>query len=68
MSHGAELEFEIVCNDDKLIRARGTVVRVQEPSWLNAGGTAVRFDWIDSPARLDQMIRGNPGAAASTAA
>lgn len=59
---GTELEFEIVHREDEgVIRVRGTVVRVQEPSWVNPGGAAVRFDWIDSPQSLAQLVEGSGG-------
>lgn len=54
---GTELEFEIVRDEKESIRGKATVVRVQEPTWLNPGGVAVRFDWIDSPTTLARMIR-----------
>ena len=63
---GTKLEFEIVYDEDPAVRAKGTVVRVQEPSWLDAGGAAVRFDWVESRQRLNQLIRRNdqtPGRA-----
>jgi CheY-like chemotaxis protein len=53
---GTELEFEIVYGDDELVRSRGAVVRVQESSWLDAGGSAIRFNWIESSERLAQLI------------
>ena len=34
-----------------------TVVRMQEASWLDAGGAAVHFDWVESRQRLNQLIR-----------
>ena len=52
-----ELEFEIVYGKGEMVRGRGTVVRVQESSWLDVGGAGVRFDWIDSSERLAQLIR-----------
>jgi CheY-like chemotaxis protein len=52
-----ELEFEIVYGEDETVRGRGTVVRVQESSWLDVGGAGVRFDWIDCSERLAQLIR-----------
>jgi len=56
-SIGTELEFEIAFNDEgDAIRARGTVVRVDKPSWLGAGGTAVHFDWVESPEKLSQLL------------
>ena len=54
---GIKLEFEIVYDEDEAIRAKGTVVRMQEPSWLDAGGVAVHFDWVESRQRLNQLIR-----------
>jgi hypothetical protein len=54
---GTKLEFEIVYDEDQAIRARGTVVRVQEPSWLDLGGAGVHFDWVESRQRLEQLIR-----------
>jgi CheY-like chemotaxis protein len=59
---GTKLDFEIVYDEDQAIRAKGTVVRAQEPSWLDAGGAAVRFDWIESPQRLEELIRRNDQA------
>jgi len=57
---GTELEFEIVCEDDpegrEAVRGRGTVVRVQEPSWLNAGGSAVNFDRVESSPKLEALV------------
>jgi CheY-like chemotaxis protein len=53
---GTSLELEIVANHDDPIRARGTVVRTQEPSWLSPGGAGVHFEWVESPARLCQLI------------
>jgi CheY-like chemotaxis protein len=55
---GTELELEIVYGEDQVVRARGTVVRVQEPSWLYAGGVAVHFDWVESPEKLGQLLSG----------
>jgi CheY-like chemotaxis protein len=52
-----ELEFELVYGEGEVVRGRGTVVRVQESSWLDVGGAGVRFDWIDSSERLAQLIR-----------
>jgi hypothetical protein len=54
---GTKLEFEIVYDEGRAVRVRGTVVRVQEPSWLDPGGVAVHFDWVDSCQRLEQLIR-----------
>ncbi len=56
---GTVLEFEIVYSEDEAVRARGTVVRVQEPSWLDAGGAGVHFDWVESTQRLNELIRGH---------
>jgi CheY-like chemotaxis protein len=53
---GTELELEIVENPDDRIRARGTVVRTQQPSWLGPGGAGVHFEWVESTARLCQLI------------
>jgi hypothetical protein len=53
---GAELEFEIVHAGSELVRGRGTVVRTQQPSWLDVGGCALRFDWIESLERLVELI------------
>ena len=58
---GTALEFEIVYGENEMIRGRGTVVRVQEPSWLGASGSAVHFDWIESPDRLTRLIEIDPG-------
>jgi CheY-like chemotaxis protein len=54
---GTKLEFEIVYSEDQAVRAKGTVVRMQGPSWLDAGGAAVRFDWVESHQRLNNLIR-----------
>jgi CheY-like chemotaxis protein len=54
---GTKLEFEIVYNKDEAVRAKGTVVRVQEPSWLDMGGAGVHFDWVESLQRLNNLIR-----------
>ena len=54
---GTQIEFEIVYDEDQVIRAKGTVVRMQEASWLDMGGVAVHFDWIESRQRLKQLIR-----------
>jgi hypothetical protein len=54
---GTKLEFEILYDEDQAVRAKGTVVRVQEPSWLDAGGAAVHFDWVESLQRLNELIR-----------
>jgi CheY-like chemotaxis protein len=54
---GTKLEFEIVYSEHEEIRAKGTVVRVQEPSWLDAGGAAIHFDWVDSAQRLNDLIQ-----------
>jgi CheY-like chemotaxis protein len=57
---GTALEFEIVRADDpegqEAVRGRGTVVRVQEPSWLNAGGSAVHFERIESREKLEKLV------------
>ena len=53
---GGELEFEITHGEAAPVRGRGTVVRVQQPSWLDAGGSAVRFDWIESLERLAELV------------
>lgn len=53
---GTELELEIAGYFDDLIRVRATVVRRQEPSKLNPGGTAVHFDWVESPGKLCRLI------------
>lgn len=55
---GSKLEFEILLGG-MTIRAAGTVVRVQEPSWAGVGGVGVRFDWIDEESRslLEEFIR-----------
>jgi CheY-like chemotaxis protein len=58
---GTELEFEIVFGENEVIRGRGKVVRVQEPSWLSASGSALEFDWIESPAKLTQLIQADLG-------
>ena len=54
---GTKLEFELVYREDQAVRAKGTVVRVQDPSWLDAGGTAVHFDWVESVQRLNELMR-----------
>lgn len=53
---GTELEFEIVHGEGEPVRGRGTVVRMQEPSWFDAGGCALRFDWVESLERLAELI------------
>ena len=53
---GSKLEFEIVYSEDEAVRAKGTVVRVQEPSWLGASGSAVQFDWIEQPDKLTSLV------------
>jgi len=58
---GTALEFEIVYGENQVIRGRGTVVRVQEPSWLSASGSALQFDWIESPDRLTHLIQTDRG-------
>ena len=58
---GTALEFEIVYGENKVIRGRGTVVRVQEPSWLGSSGSALQFDWIESPDKLTSLIGSDPG-------
>jgi CheY-like chemotaxis protein len=54
---GTKLEFEIVYSEDQTVRVKGTVVRVQEASWLDMGGAAVHFDWVESLQRLNNLIR-----------
>jgi CheY-like chemotaxis protein len=54
---GTELEFEIAHAGGELVRGRGSVVRVQESSWFDASGSAIRFDWIESLEQLTQLIR-----------
>lgn len=54
---GTKLEFEIVYDKDKTVRIKATVVRPQEPSWLDSGGNAVHFDWVESRQRLEEFIR-----------
>jgi len=56
ISVGTELTLEIVDGPDAAVRAKGTVVRSQEPSWLDAGGAAVQFGWVESPQRLAQLL------------
>ncbi len=58
---GTALEFEIVYGENQMIRGRGTVVRVQEPSWLSASGSALQFDWIESPDKLTSLIQTDRG-------
>jgi len=58
---GTALEFEIVYGEGQVIRGRGTVVRVQEPSWLGASGSALQFDWIESPDKLSQLVESDLG-------
>jgi CheY-like chemotaxis protein len=53
---GAELEFEIMYAGSEPVRGRGTVVRTQQPSWLDVSGCALRFDWIESLERLAELI------------
>jgi CheY-like chemotaxis protein len=55
---GRKLEFEILLGG-MTIRAAGTVVRVQEPSWSGVGGVGVRFDWVEEEFRsaLEEFIR-----------
>jgi CheY-like chemotaxis protein len=53
---GTEIEFEIVRGEGDAIRGRGNIVRVQEPSWLNAGGAALHFAWVESQAKLKKLI------------
>jgi CheY-like chemotaxis protein len=55
---GTELELEIVYSEDQAVRVKGTVVRVQEPSWLTAAGVAVHFDWVESREKLSQLLGG----------
>ncbi|HEY5658946.1 MAG TPA: response regulator, partial [Myxococcota bacterium] len=52
---GTSLEFEIVYGKDEVIRGRGKIVRVQEPSWLSASGSALRFEWIEAPEKLSRL-------------
>jgi CheY-like chemotaxis protein len=54
---GTKLEFEIIYSEDQVVRARGTVVRVQEPSWLDVGGAGIHFEWVESLQRLNELIR-----------
>jgi len=63
---GTKLEFEIVYSEDQAVRAKATVVRVQEPSWLDAGGAAVHFDWVESVQRLNELMRRHDQARSST--
>jgi hypothetical protein len=58
---GARLEMEIRFNQTRG-RARGTVVRVQKPSWLSVGGVAVRFESMNAglAAALDELLA-DPG-------
>jgi len=63
---GTKLEFEIVYSEDQAVRAKGTVVRVQEPSWLDAGGAAVHFDWVESVKRLSEFMDRNDRPRSST--
>ncbi|MDH3521484.1 MAG: response regulator [Myxococcales bacterium] len=53
---GAEIEFEIVRREGESIRGRGKIVRVQEPNWLNAAGSALHFSWLESKAKLEKLI------------
>ncbi len=53
---GSQLELELSFEGGEVMRARGTVVRVQEPSWPDIGGTAIRFDWVESPSLLERVI------------
>jgi len=53
---GTEIEFEIVRGEGEAIRGRGSIVRVQEPTWLNVGGAALHFAWVESQAKLKKLI------------
>ena len=58
---GTALEFEIVYGEkNEMIRGRGKIVRVQEPSWLSTSGSALHFDWIESPSELLHLIESDP--------
>ena len=62
---GSEVEFVISSGDESnVIRARATVVRTDEPSWLSTGGTAVHFDWVESLEKLKQLIGADHAVAA----
>jgi CheY-like chemotaxis protein len=53
---GSKLEFEIAFGDESdVVRVKATVVRADEPSWLSTGGTAVHFDWVESPEELKKL-------------
>lgn len=62
---GTKLEFEIVYSEGEAIRAKGTVVRVQQPSWLDAGGAAIHFDWVESVQRLNEFMQRHDRARSS---
>jgi hypothetical protein len=53
---GTELEFEIVRGEGEVVRGRDTVVRMQAPSWFDAGGCALRFDWVESLERPAELV------------
>jgi CheY-like chemotaxis protein len=46
LSVGAEILMQTTLGN-RTVRARGTIVRVQEPSWIHVGGVGVRFDSMD---------------------
>jgi CheY-like chemotaxis protein len=62
---GTKLEFELVYKEGEAIRAKGTVVRVQEPSWLDDGGAAIHFDWVESAQRLSAFMQRHDRARSS---
>jgi hypothetical protein len=57
--HRTLAEAWIVYSEDQAVRAKGTAVRVQEPSWLDAGGAAVDFDWVESVQRPKELMDRN---------
>jgi len=56
LSIGRELALEIVEDSNEPVRLRGRVVRSQEPSWSDAGGAAIQFDWVENSQWLLRLI------------
>ena len=52
---GTQLSIEMLL-DGELVRARGRVVRLQEPAWTQVGGVAVAFDDIHPKGALERFI------------